>query len=117
MRKVPRHAAPCPCPCPCPGREQRVQLRLKVSSGRAKVQRHRCAEREAKGKNEGNEEEECQLQLPGSQFTKMPNHSGPRKSRLHKERRAKSEGAESAAKRAQGTWREAVEERAACFLC
>lgn len=49
---------------------------------------------------------ECQLQLPGSQFTKMPNHSGPRKSRLHKKRRERKEHR-----------REAVEERAACSSC
>lgn len=100
-RCQPRHAMP----CPCPGREQRVQLRFKVSSRRAKVQRHRCAEREAKCEREGGEEKECQLQLPGSQFTKMPNHSGPRKSRLHKEsaeRRAKRERAAKRAKKEHG---------------
>jgi len=75
-------------PCPCPGRGLQIPCfsfsfhfsssfssKSKSKSLRSKVQRH-VAEREAK---------ECQLQLLGSQFMKLPNHTRPRKSRLHKQ--------------------------------
>lgn len=98
-----------PCPCPCPGRGLQAaaggfQVQVKVVSPpkkRSVMLRSACPK-------------ECQLQLPGSQFMKMPNHTRPRKSRLHKQQMPLvGEGA--GAGNVAGTQRETAKERDVCF--
>lgn len=98
-----------PCPCPCPGRGLQAaaggfQVQVKVVSPPQKCSvmlRSACPK-------------ECQLQLPGSQFMKMPNHTRPRKSRLHKQQMPLvGEGA--GAGNVAGTQRETAKERDVCF--